>query len=66
MEQTTKGQNSDSSEESDTVHDQRRLTLPFYDAVSDPEVLRQVMDPFHSETGKTTPAKHNYWNYFLQ
>jgi hypothetical protein len=33
--QTTKGQNSDSSEESDTEHDQRRLALPFYDAVSD-------------------------------
>ena len=46
--QTTKDQNDDSLEESDTEHDKRRLALPFYDAVSDAADLRQVMDPISS------------------
>ena len=64
--QTTKDQNDDSLEESDTEHDKRRLALPFYDAVSDAADLRQVMDPISAETGTThqeklnlTPASNN-------
>jgi hypothetical protein len=64
--QITKDQNSDSSEETDTEHDQRRLVLPFYDAVSDSADLRQAMDPFSAETGTNsledstlTPASSN-------
>ena len=43
-------------EESDTEHDERRLGLPYYDAVQDSADLRQVMDPFHLETGTTPHA----------
>jgi hypothetical protein len=39
---------SDFSEDSDTDYDKRRRALPFYDAIPDPEDLRQAMDPFHS------------------
>ena len=66
VEQTTKGKNSDSSEESDTEHDKRGLALPFYDAVSESGDLRQVMDPFSAEAGTNpladstlTPASSN-------
>ena len=54
--QMSRDENGDSSEDSDIDHDKRRRALPFFDAVPDPEDLRQVMDPFHSEIGKTTPA----------
>ena len=53
--QMSRDQNGDSSDESDTYHDKRRWVLPFYDAVSESADLRQVMDPFYSETGKTPP-----------
>ena len=53
--QMSRDQNGDFSEESDTDHDKRRRALPFYDAVSDSADLRQVMDLFYSETGKTPP-----------
>ena len=48
--------NGEDTEESDTEHDQRRLALPFYDAVSDAADLRQVMDPISAQTG-TTPQE---------
>ena len=44
-------QNVEETEESDTEHDQRRLGLPFYDAVSDAVDLRQVMDPISTQSG---------------
>ena len=46
-------QNGEDTEESDTEHDQRRLALPFYDAVSDAADLRQVMDPISAQSGST-------------
>ena len=49
-------ENGDFSEDSDTDYDKRRRALPFYDAIPDPEDLRQAMDPFHSESGKNPPA----------
>ena len=55
--QISRDQNGESSEETDTDHDKRRRALPFYDAVSDSAELRQVMDPFYSETGKTLPEE---------
>ena len=51
--QITNDQNGDDTEESDTEHDQRRLALPFYDAVSDAADLRQVMDPISTQSGST-------------
>ena len=54
--QMSRDENGNSSEKSDIDHDKRRRALPFYDAVPDPEDPRQVMNPFHSETGTTTPA----------
>jgi hypothetical protein len=53
--QMSRDQNGDYSDESDTDHVKRRRALPFYDAVSDSAELRQVMDPFSSESGKTLP-----------
>ena len=44
-------QNVEETEESDTEHDQRRLGLLFYDAVSDAVDLRQVMDPISTQSG---------------
>jgi hypothetical protein len=51
---------------SDTEHDKRRVSLPFYDAVSDPAALGEVMDPISAETGANhqeelnqTPASAN-------
>ena len=46
-------QNGEDTEESNTEHDQRRLALPFYDAVSDGADLRQVMDPISAQSGLT-------------
>ena len=51
--QLTNDQNGEDTEESDTEHDQRRLALPFYDAVSDGADLRQVMDPISAQSGST-------------
>ena len=51
--QITNDQNGEDTEESDTEHDQRRLALPFYDAVSDGADLRQVMDPISAQSGPT-------------
>ena len=45
--------NVEETEESDTEHDPRRLGLPFYDAVSDPVDLLQVMDPISTQSGST-------------
>ena len=66
MGKITKDQNGDYSEESDTKHDQQKLTLPFYDAVSDAADLQQVMDPILAQPGTThqedlnlTPATSN-------
>jgi hypothetical protein len=53
--QMSRDENGDSLEESDIDHDKRRR-VPFYDAIPDPEDLRQVINPIHSETGTTTPA----------
>ena len=57
--QMSRDENGSSSEDLDIDHDKRRRALPFYDAASDHEDLRQVMDPFHSEPGSTTPADSN-------
>ena len=51
--QITNDQNGEDTEESDTEHDQRRLALPFYDAVSEAADLRQVMDPISAHSGLT-------------
>ena len=51
--QITNDQNGEDTEESDTEHDQRRLALPFYDAVSDAADLRQVMEPISAQSGST-------------
>ena len=51
--QVTDDQNVEDTEESDTEHDQRRLGLPFYNAVSDAADLRQVMDPISTQSGST-------------
>ena len=51
--QETDDQNIEETEESDTEHDQRRLGLPFYDAVSDAADLRQVMDPISTQSGSS-------------
>ena len=51
--QITNDQNGEDTEESDTEHDQRRLALPFYDAVSDAADLRQAMDPISAQSGST-------------
>ena len=64
--QMLRDENGDFSEDSDTGYDKRRRALPFYDAIPDPEDLRQAMDSFHSESGVTlaeestvTPASNN-------
>ena len=46
-------QNVEETEESDTEHDQRRLGLEYYDAVSDAVDLRQVMDPISTQSSST-------------
>ena len=36
-------QNVEETEESNTEHDQRRLALPFYDAVSEVQLLKKML-----------------------
>ena len=57
--QISKDQNGEDTEESDSEHDQRRLALPFYDAVSDAADLRQVIDPISAQTGTTHQEELN-------